>query len=107
MSRKVYIEADVIVNVPVKVRIHRVVHADEDANIEKAVRDSLKGKTHGKADVYDDAGEQSEIIEINGTEPPADDYEEPSDHLPYAVDELIEANKGRLVEGSFKVIDSK
>lgn len=107
MSRKVYIEADVIVNVPVKVRIHRIVRADEDANLHSALKADLRKKTYSKADVEADPSEESEIIEVNGSEPPSDDYTDPSDCLPDVVNELIEAGKARLIAGSVNIIDSK
>ncbi len=103
MSRKIYVKVRVKTLVPVVTEVDLIVRADSDANIEWAIKSYLKGKPYGKADVEDVGGH--EVVEINGTEPPADDYSEASEHLPYAVDELVEAHKGTLV--SFVVEDSK
>jgi hypothetical protein len=105
MSRKVYVKARVKTLVPVVCEIGLVVRADEDAHIEKAIKSYLRGRQYDKADVEGDPGEGLEVTEINNVEPPADDYTEPSDHLPYAVEELIEAGKATLL--SLEVTDSK
>jgi hypothetical protein len=105
MSRKVYVKARVRTLVPVVSEIALIVRADDDASIEKAVKAHLRGRRYDKADVENDPGESLEVIEINNTEPPADDYTEPSEHLPYAVGELIEAGKATLL--SVEVTDSK
>jgi hypothetical protein len=105
MSRMVYVKARVRTLVPVVCEIALIVRADDDASIEKAVKAHLRGKRYGRADVEQDPGEGLEIMEINNAEPPADDYTEPSEHLPNAVQELIDAGKSRLV--SLEVTDSK
>ena len=106
MSRKVYVKARVKTLVPVVSEIGLIVRADDDANIEKAIKAHLRGKQYDRADVEEDPSSLTpELVEINNTEPPADDYSEPSDHLPYAVQELIDAGKAILV--SLEVTDSK
>lgn len=105
MSRKVYVKARVRMLVPVVSEFGLIVRADDDASIERAVKAHLRGRRYDKADVEEDPGENLDIIEINNAEPPADDYTEPSDHLPYAVQELIEAGKATLL--SVEVTDSK
>lgn len=51
MSRKVYVEAEVEVLVPVKVKVEFAVNSDEDANHTTAIKRFLAGKTYSKADV--------------------------------------------------------
>lgn len=106
MSRKVYVKARVKTLVPVVSGIALIVRADEDASIEKAVKAHLRGRRYDKADVEQDpSAVEAEIIEINNAEPNSDDYDEPSDRLPYAVSELIEAGMATLL--SVEVTDSK
>jgi hypothetical protein len=103
--RKVYVKVRVKTLVPVVSDIRLIVRADDDANIEKAIKCHLRGRRYDKADVEEGPGENLEVIEINNAEPPADDYTEPSEHLPYAVQELIEAGKATLL--SLEITDSK
>jgi hypothetical protein len=106
MSRKVYVKARIKTLVPVVSEIGLIVRADDDASIEKAIKAHLRGKRYGKADVEEDPSSLTpEVVEINNTEPPTDDYAESCEHLPYAVGELIEAGKATLL--SLEITDSK
>ena len=106
MSRKVYVKVRVKTLVPVVSDIHLIVRADDDANIEKAIKAHLRGRRYEKADVEEDPSSLTpEVVEVNNTEPPTDDYTEPCEHLPYAVGELIEAGKATLL--SLEITDSK
>ena len=106
MSTKIYVTAEVEVKVVVKARVTLLVNADDDASVEKAVRDHFRGKTYLKADVTEDPrGNSLEILEIDDNVPPPDEYDQPSEYLVTAVGDLIENHHGRLVPHSVKVVD--
>lgn len=95
MSRKVYIEGEATILVPVKVKFSCTVRADEDANIDKALKAASQQKRYSKADVED--LDVDEIIDVNGYEDP-DDFEA-------GVQETLENSAFTII--SSKVIDSK
>ena len=68
-GRKVNVEAELIVMVPVRVKADILVRADVDANVEYAIKQYFKGKKgrkYTKADV--EAILLEEIVDINGLE---------------------------------------
>ena len=106
--RKVYIEIEATVLVPVRVKGSIIVRADEDADIDKAVERWTKGKPYGKADIEEDPGEKFQILRIGDQDsaPPPDDYETNDDLLHTAAGEALHQGKGVTLHESH-VIDSK
>lgn len=103
MSRKVYIEAEVRVLVPVTVKVKFLVRADEDANVERAITQFLKGKEYKKADVEFSDVKVLQIATEDAKDVPADNL---GDVLNEAINENLNtpALNGKLLEA--KVIDS-
>lgn len=93
--KKVYIEGDALVSVPVKVRFSMLLNADEDCNIEKAVQAFVRGRDYGKADCEELA--LVHISEVN--EGPA------NVELTDVVDEMIRV--GQMKVQDWRVEDSK
>lgn len=95
MSRKVYIEGEATVNVPVKVKFSMTIRADEDASIAKALKLASQAKTYAKADIEDLSVD--EILELNGYDG--------VDELDTAVDDALQYGKFTVLKS--EVIDSK
>lgn len=91
--RKVYIDADVEVPVTVKVKARLILRADEDADVDRAVRQWAKGKKYAKADV--ELNDQ-EILAVDGIDH-GDDYTATGDWLEEAVEKRLEAGKVKLL----------
>jgi len=49
--KKVYVEAEVLVNVPVTAKVKFIINADEDADIGKAIAKLSQNKKYSKADI--------------------------------------------------------
>ena len=99
--RKVYIDAEVEVPVTVKVKARLIVRADEDADVDRAVRQWAKGKQYAKADVELNG---QEIVAVDGIDY-WDDYTTLGDWLEEAVENRLQAGKARLLDA--EVTDSK
>lgn len=93
--RKVYIEGEATVNVPVKVKFSMTVRADDDASIDKAVKLASQVKKYAKADVED--LDVDEILEVGGYDG--------TDELDTAVQEALEFTPFTIHKT--EVIDSK
>jgi len=63
-DRKVYLEGEATVMLPVRVKFFMTIRADYDANITKAVKRASQGKEYAKADVED--LDVDEILEVGG-----------------------------------------
>ena len=92
--RKVYIDAEVEVAVTVKVKARLIVRADEDADVDRAVRQWGKGKEYPKADVELNG---QEIVAVDGIDH-WDDYTALGDWLEEAVENRLEAGKVKLLD---------
>jgi len=99
--RKVYLDAEVEVPVTVKVKARLILRADDDANVDRAVRQWAKGKNYPKAEV--EVNEQ-EILAVDGIDR-WDDYTAVGDWLEEAVEKRLEAGKVKLLDAV--VTDSK
>jgi len=97
--RKVYIEGEATVMVPVRVKFSMLIRADHDASINKAVKLASQGKTYGKADV--EQIDVDSIIDINGY----GDEENAADELDAAVQDALE--QGTFTVHKTEVIDSR
>lgn len=94
--RKVYIEGEATVMVPVRVKFSMLVRADHDASIDKAVKLASKGERYAKADV--EQLDVDGIIDING-------YGD-GDELDAGVQDALESGRPFTIHSS-KVIDSR
>lgn len=97
--RKVYIEGEATVMVPVRVKFSMMIRADADASIDKAVKLASKGERYAKADV--EMLDVDSIIDINGY----GDEENAADELDAAVQDALE--NGPFTVHKSEVIDSK
>ena len=93
--RKVYIEGEATVNVPVKVKFSMTVRADEDASIAKALKLASQIKQYAKADVED--LNVDEVLEIGGYDG--------TDELDAAIQEAFEFSPFTIHKS--EVIDSR
>ena len=99
MSRKVYLEGEATVMLPVRVKFSMMLRADNDASINKAVKLASQGKRYAKADV--EQLDVDEIIDLNGY----GDEENPADELDAAVQDALE--HGTFTVHKTEVIDSR
>lgn len=90
MTRKVSIEGEAIVNVPVKVKFSMLLRADNDASIDKALKLASQQKQYAKADV--EMLDVDEILEVGNYD---------------GTDELDAAVQEALEYGQFKVLKSE
>lgn len=98
-DRKVYLDIEATVMVPVRVKFSMIVRADADASIEKCIKlHSNGGKPYAKADVED--VQVDEIVDVNGYE-----SNESSDELEAGVQESLEY--GTYKVHKIDVVDSK
>lgn len=93
--RKVYIEGEATVMVPVKIKFSMTVRADADASITKALKLASQVKKYAKADVED--LNVDEVLEIGGYDG--------TEELDAAVQEAFEFSPFTIQKS--EVIDSK
>jgi len=93
-DRKVYLEGEATVMLPVRVKFSMIIRADYDASITKAVKLASQGKGYAKADVED--LDVDEILEVGGYD---------GSDLDAAVQEALDA--GTFMVHKTEVIDSK
>jgi hypothetical protein len=101
MSRKVYIDAEVIVSIPVKVKVGLIVHADATAAVGKVVKQWAKGKRARDADV---TVNEMEVLAV-GKHDQWDDYTDVRDWLSAEVQDRLDSGHMQLLKA--EVTDSK
>jgi hypothetical protein len=101
MSRKVYIDAEVIVSMPVKAKVSLIVHADDTAAVGKVVKQWAKGKRVSEAEV---TVNEMEVLAV-GKHNQWDDYTDVSDWLAAELQDRL--NDGQMELLKAEVTDSK
>ena len=96
--RKVNIELEGTVLIPVKFRADLLIRADDDASIEKAIRFWANGKQYPKADVEDTS--LLDVLEIGGE--PVEDF-----NLGQALSVALVSGLGGIEVKDYLVTDSR
>lgn len=95
MSRKVYLQCNATIMVPIQVELDLTLRMDEGASLERALQLLSKHKPNSKVDLEDIS--VSKILDVNGFDSPFD--------VESGVEDAFQSLPFKITE--FQVVDSK
>lgn len=101
--KKINVEAEVVILMPIKVKVEMLIRADEDVNVNTAIKRYLNGRGYTKADV--ESADVTHIIDIGGDSIHPD--EDVDDVLSQALNKHISEQGEGMTLRSFRVTDSR